>query len=140
MALVHTPQAIAAGRCNVALITLAGRPRSEGNNGTAPPARNMPARPKPPGEAPRPDHLNGYGHGGKRHMHLYGTTSWNSWRLDQVASPARPAQPARHAARRGDGGRRDELARHRRPAAPAGLLRGHDGGARSSSRAEIAQA
>src|SRR6201996_843186 len=32
----HAAQAIAAGKCNVALITLAGRPRSEGSTGTAP--------------------------------------------------------------------------------------------------------
>src|SRR5919109_4525432 len=34
----HAAEAIAAGRCNVALITLAGRPRSEGQaTGTGPP-------------------------------------------------------------------------------------------------------
>src|SRR5213595_4023941 len=32
----HAAEAIAAGRCNVALITLAGRPRSEGSSGTTP--------------------------------------------------------------------------------------------------------
>src|ERR1043165_4958479 len=32
----HAAEAIAAGRCNVALITLAGRPRSEGSSGTQP--------------------------------------------------------------------------------------------------------
>ena len=32
----HAAAAIAAGKCNVALITLAGRPRSEGSSGTAP--------------------------------------------------------------------------------------------------------
>jgi len=30
----HAAQAIAAGKCNVALITLAGRPNSEGSSGT----------------------------------------------------------------------------------------------------------
>ena len=40
----HAAEAIAAGKCDVALITLAGRPRSEGMaTGTAPRAR--PARP-----------------------------------------------------------------------------------------------
>jgi acetyl-CoA C-acetyltransferase len=34
----HAAEAIAAGKCNVALITLAGRPRSEGSSGTQ--ARN----------------------------------------------------------------------------------------------------
>ncbi len=32
----HAAQAIALGKCDVALITLAGRPRSEGSTGTAP--------------------------------------------------------------------------------------------------------
>src|SRR4029077_2044007 len=32
----HAPQAIAAGKCTVALVTLAGRPRSEGSSGTQP--------------------------------------------------------------------------------------------------------
>ena len=37
----HAAEAIAAGKCNVALITLAGRPRSEGQaTGTAPRAPN----------------------------------------------------------------------------------------------------
>ena len=32
----HASQAIAAGKCNVALITLAGRPRTEGHSGVIP--------------------------------------------------------------------------------------------------------
>lgn len=32
----HAAQAIAAGKCDVALVTLAGRPRSEGSSGVAP--------------------------------------------------------------------------------------------------------
>ena len=41
VAVGHALEAIAAGRCNVALITLAGRPRSEGMaTGTAPRAGN----------------------------------------------------------------------------------------------------
>src|ERR1700761_6617471 len=32
----HAAQAIAAGKCKIALITLAGRPRSEGSSGTQP--------------------------------------------------------------------------------------------------------
>src|SRR5579872_4002872 len=45
MLVAHAAEAIAAGRCNVALITLAGRPRSEGQaTGTAPRAGN-PAQP-----------------------------------------------------------------------------------------------
>ena len=42
----HAAEAIALGKCNVALITLAGRPRSEGHSGTIPrpPARRNPTR------------------------------------------------------------------------------------------------
>jgi acetyl-CoA C-acetyltransferase len=47
----HAAQAIAAGKCNVALITLAGRPRTEGVNGTR--TRNWGADvPDRPFEAP----------------------------------------------------------------------------------------
>ena len=71
----HAAAAIAAGKCNVALITLAGRPRSEGSSGTQ--ARNY--------GAAAPDAgfefsyglatANGYGMVAMRHMHEYGTTS-----------------------------------------------------------------
>ena len=48
----HAAQAIAAGKCNVALITLAGRPRSEASSGTQP--RNWgPNLPDQPFEARR---------------------------------------------------------------------------------------
>jgi acetyl-CoA C-acetyltransferase len=72
----HAADAIAAGKCDVALITLAGRPRSEGQG---------------KGPAPRPDHpdqpdlqweqpfgnaiLNSYAMVAARHMYQYGTTS-----------------------------------------------------------------
>jgi acetyl-CoA C-acetyltransferase len=70
----HARDAIAAGRCNVALITLAGRPRSEGSSGTAP--RTRPGTPEAPWEAPFGlTTVNGYGMVAQRHMHLYGTTS-----------------------------------------------------------------
>jgi acetyl-CoA C-acetyltransferase len=71
----HAAAAIAAGRCNVALITLAGRPKAEGMaTGTAP--RNYGAAPDVPFELP-------YGRPPStctpwwrmRHMHEYGTTS-----------------------------------------------------------------
>jgi acetyl-CoA C-acetyltransferase len=39
----HAAEAIAAGRCNVALVTLAGRPRSEGSSGTQPRANGAAA-------------------------------------------------------------------------------------------------
>ena len=71
----HAAQAIAAGKCNVALITLGGRPRSEGSTGTKP--RPWAAlAPEGPFDVP-------YGGGttavmyalvAMRHMHEYGTT------------------------------------------------------------------
>jgi acetyl-CoA C-acetyltransferase len=70
----HARDAIAAGRCNVALITLAGRPRSEGSSGTAP--RTRAGTPEAPWEAPYGlTTTNGYGLVAQRHMHEYGTTS-----------------------------------------------------------------
>ena len=72
----HAAQAIAAGKCNVALVTLAGRPRSEGSTGTQvrPWAESAP---EGPFDVP-------YGGGttavmyaliAMRHMHEFGTTS-----------------------------------------------------------------
>jgi acetyl-CoA C-acetyltransferase len=72
----HAAEAIAAGRCNVALITLAGRPRSEGQaTGTAPRAGN-PAQPDMQFEySYAPTVANMYAMCAQRHMHEYGTTS-----------------------------------------------------------------
>ena len=71
----HAAQAIAAGKCNVALITLAGRPRSESSSGTQP--RNWgPNIPDAPFEAPYgPVTVNMYALAAARHMHEFGTTS-----------------------------------------------------------------
>ncbi|HXJ79365.1 MAG TPA: thiolase domain-containing protein [Candidatus Methylomirabilis sp.] len=72
----HAAEAIAAGKCNVALITLAGRPRSEGMaTGTAP--RNYGgATPDVPFELPfGPTVVNQYAMAAMRHMHEFGTTS-----------------------------------------------------------------
>jgi acetyl-CoA C-acetyltransferase len=70
----HASDAIAAGRCNVALITLAGRPRSEGSSGTAP--RTRAGTPEAPWEAPYGlTTVNGYGMVARRHMHEFGTTA-----------------------------------------------------------------
>ena len=72
----HAAEAIAAGKCSVALITLAGRPRSEGQaTGTAQRAAG--------GNAPEVRFENPYGPAtanmyamcAMRHMHQYGTTS-----------------------------------------------------------------
>src|SRR5262244_855043 len=72
----HAAEAIAVGKCNVALITLAGRPRAEGMaTGTVP---RMPAAAMPdaPFEFPfGPTVANQYGMAAMRHMHEFGTTS-----------------------------------------------------------------
>ncbi len=70
----HAAAAIASGQCNVALITLAGKPRSD----RAPPGLT-PVSPSPPPEtaleAPyRANIVGTYGLVTQRHMHLYGTT------------------------------------------------------------------
>ncbi|MGE5639770.1 MAG: thiolase domain-containing protein [Clostridia bacterium] len=71
----HAAQAIAAGKCSVALVTLAGRPRSEGSSGTVP--RNYGANlPDAPFEAPYgAATVNMYAMVAMRHMHEFGTTS-----------------------------------------------------------------
>ncbi|MBI3068377.1 MAG: thiolase domain-containing protein [Betaproteobacteria bacterium] len=71
----HAAQAIAMGKCNVAVITLAGRPRSEGRKGTRPLeiGSNLPDAPF---EQPyRPVTLNQYAMAATRHMYQFGTTS-----------------------------------------------------------------
>ncbi len=71
----HAAEAIALGKCNVALITLAGRPRSEGQaTGTA--ARTAQNTPDAPFENPYgPATANMYAMCAMRHMYQYGTTS-----------------------------------------------------------------
>jgi len=71
----HAAQAIAMGKCNVALVTLAGRPRSEGSSGTQP--RSWGANlPDAPFEAPYGIVVaNSYAMVAMRHMHEFGTTS-----------------------------------------------------------------
>src|SRR5512141_1451049 len=72
----HAAEAIAAGRCSIALITLAGRPRAEGMaTGTAP--RNYGASaPDVQFELPfGPTVVNMYAMCAMRHMHEFGTTS-----------------------------------------------------------------
>ncbi len=71
----HAVQAIAAGHCSVALITLADRPLAAGA-GTALAGidlRNMPDRPFLAAVPPMP--VFGYAMVARRHMHEYGTTS-----------------------------------------------------------------
>src|SRR5271156_1207044 len=71
----HAAEAIALGKCKIALITLAGKPRSEGQaTGTA--ARTTQNTPDAPFENPYgPATANMYAMCAMRHMHQYGTTS-----------------------------------------------------------------
>src|SRR6201987_395216 len=72
----HAAEAIALGKCDVALVTIAGRPGSEGMaTGTAPRPRD-PNQPEGPWEAPYAiTTVNGYAMCAMRHMYEYGTTS-----------------------------------------------------------------
>jgi acetyl-CoA C-acetyltransferase len=76
VAVGHALESIAAGRCSIALITLAGRPRSEGMaTGTATRAGNV-AQPDVQFEYPYgPTVVNMYAMCAARHMYQYGTTS-----------------------------------------------------------------
>jgi acetyl-CoA C-acetyltransferase len=72
----HAAQAIRLGKCNVALITCAGRPRSEGTATGTRAAVGNPAQPDRQWEIPFGAALvNMYGMCAARHMHQYGTTS-----------------------------------------------------------------
>ena len=72
----HAAQAIAAGKCNVALITLAGRPRAEGRGKGGLARRDDPNQPDFQWEAPMGMQIvNVYGMTAARHMHQFGTTS-----------------------------------------------------------------
>ncbi|MEQ8230314.1 MAG: thiolase domain-containing protein [Gammaproteobacteria bacterium] len=69
----HAAQAIAAGKCKVALVTLAGKPRSGGAPPGRPPMAVQP--PDLPFEMPfKPTVLNNYAMCARRHMHEFGTT------------------------------------------------------------------
>jgi acetyl-CoA C-acetyltransferase len=71
----HAAQAIAEGKCNVALVTLAGRPNSEGSSGTQVRDRGV-NLPDAPFEMPySPVTVNLYAMCAMRHMYEYGTTS-----------------------------------------------------------------
>jgi acetyl-CoA C-acetyltransferase len=73
----HAAEAIAAGKCKVALITLAGRPRAEGMaTGTVPRSRGGTPTPDDPFEFPYgPTVVNMYAMCAMRHMHEFGTTA-----------------------------------------------------------------
>ena len=71
----HAAEAIAMGKCNVALITLAGRPRSEGSSGTVVRVRGSDL-PDAPFEIPySPVTVNMYAMVAMRHMYEFGTTA-----------------------------------------------------------------
>lgn len=68
----HAAQAIAAGKCDIALVTLAGRPRSEGASASAP---QDPRVPDVQWEEPYGAMTAAmYAMAARRHMHIYGTT------------------------------------------------------------------
>ena len=70
----HATQAIAQGKCNIALVTLAGRPRAAGAALQLKPPD--PDAPELQFEAPfGPATQNGYAMCARRHMHEFGTTS-----------------------------------------------------------------
>ena len=84
----HAAEAIAMGKCSVALITLAGRPRAEGMaTGTAP--RNYgSSAPDVAFEFPfGPTVVNMYAMCAQRHMYEYGTTSEQLAWIKVAASP-----------------------------------------------------
>ena len=69
-------EAIAAGKCNVALITLAGRPRSDKKAIGTETRVHSANQPDTPWELPyRPVLASGYAMAARRHMHEFGTTS-----------------------------------------------------------------
>ncbi|MEY4654355.1 MAG: hypothetical protein RI884_2936 [Pseudomonadota bacterium] len=72
----HAAQAIALGKCDVALITLAGRPRTEGASGVGVGSRLVtPGTPDVAWEMPyAPVTVNMYALAAARHMHEFGTT------------------------------------------------------------------
>jgi len=70
----HAAQAIAMGKCDIALVTLAGRPRSEGSSGTIVRSRGT-GVPDETFELPyAPVTVNMYAMVAMRHMHQFGTT------------------------------------------------------------------
>ena len=71
----HAAEAIAAGKCNIALITLSGRPRSEGSSGTQVRSRGTGVAEEPFEIPYGPVTVNLYAMAAMRHMYQYGTTA-----------------------------------------------------------------
>ncbi len=120
----HAVQAIVAGKCRIALITLAGRPRAEAVN---PDAQH--GLVKDAAEFRVRESLPAGGHQCVRHgrqtAHVRAWHHLRAARMDQGGRiPSRAAQPACHAAGCGDGRGCRQFAPHRRSAASSGLLRG----------------
>ena len=119
----HAAEAIALGKCSVALITLAGRPRTEGRcdrhraaHGGGAISRNRVRKPLCPGNRQHVRDVRDAAHVPVRH-------DQRTARLGQGRGLAsRAVQPACDAARRGYGRGRRQFADDRRPAAPARLL------------------
>ena len=144
----HAAEAIAAGKCKVALITLAGRPRAEGMaTGTVPRSRGGTPTPDEPFEFPYgPTVVNMYAMCAMRHMYEFGTTSEQLAWIKVAASHHAQYNPHALLTRRGHGRGGRELADDLRSAAPAGLLRHHRRrrrhrrrGARDRGQAQAAQ-
>jgi len=72
----HAAEAIAAGKCSVALVTLAGKPRTSGGGGGGPRGGGFAAAPEAAFEMPYGGTThNQYAMCATRHMHEFGTTS-----------------------------------------------------------------
>ncbi|MGO4326897.1 thiolase domain-containing protein [Cupriavidus sp. 2TAF22] len=72
----HAAAAIAAGKCSVALITMAGRPRSTGQSVGVKPRALSPDRPEAVWDSPSQWTIATiYGMAAQRHMHEFGTTA-----------------------------------------------------------------
>ena len=119
----HAAEAIAAGKCRVALITLAGKPRTDPNFAAAMRAQNA-ASPEYPFEHPYRAHHRGACTRWRRCGTCTSSAPRRRARLGQGRGVAsRAMERARDAARGGDGRGRARLADDRRSAAPARLLR-----------------
>ena len=120
----HAAEAIAAGKCNVALITLAGRPNSEGSSGTQVRDRGVESArcavrdALQPGDGESVRDVRDAPHARVRHHQRAARVGQGRRFASRAAQPERDAAGRRH----GRGSR--ELADDLRPAAPARLLRG----------------
>jgi acetyl-CoA C-acetyltransferase len=110
------------GRCNVALITLAGRPRSEGSSGVAP-RIVTPTTPDVPFEMPYARSPSTCTHWRRRATCTNSAPRPSSWRGSRWRRRTTRSTTRTRCCASGDGGRRAGLADDRRPAAQARLLR-----------------